>query len=60
MASISELHKAIIKGQIALVKELANSLKQSGVDISGEIAFANKLCKINPGNAIKKIVEVLQ
>jgi hypothetical protein len=49
MASISELHKAIQKGQFALVKKLATQLRNDGIDISSEVEFAKKVYKINGG-----------
>ncbi len=44
-----ELHEAIMKGKYALVRKLANELRNMGADLSGEIAFAERLSQINPG-----------
>lgn len=59
MATIGQLHIAIMKGQYALVGELAYELRNMGVDLTKEITFAHKLYKINGGN-YKKVVDALE
>jgi hypothetical protein len=58
MATIGELHTAIMNGWTAEVKRLANDLRSSGIDISGEIQFAKKIAKVR-GGTWKNIVEVI-
>lgn len=60
MATLEQLHTAIMKGQVANVKKIASELTGVGVDISTEIDFAERMAAINKGASFQKIAELLR
>lgn len=58
MATLSELHQAIINYQVDRAEMIADDLRNNGVNISSEIAFAKMLLKVK-GKHYQSMINVL-